>query len=84
MARSSIPAGLLTEQQVLAALRKEVDFTSLSAVAKKYGLQASQISDVLKGRAQLSKRMTRYLGIKIHKFYERLGKNDSVDFSLDR
>lgn len=62
---------LLTEEEVLDALQKEVEFTSLTAVAKKYGLAASQISDVLSNRASLSKRMSEYLGYKLKKFYER-------------
>ena len=70
--KTSIPKGLLTEQQVLDALQKEVAFTSLTAVAKKYDLQASQISDVLRGRASLSKRMTGLLGLVVHRYFERL------------
>jgi hypothetical protein len=72
--KSSIPPNLLTEQQVLDALQKEVEFTSLTAVAKKYDLQASQLSDVLKGRASLSKRMTGLCGFVVHRYYEKVGK----------
>lgn len=66
------PARLLTEVEVLGALRTEIAQTSLSAVAKRYGLQSSQISDVLYGRANLSQRMIGKLRLKLHKFYERV------------
>jgi hypothetical protein len=72
--KSSIPANLMTEQQVLDALQKEVEFTSLTAVAKKYDLQASQLSDVLKRRANLSKRMVGLMGLVLVKFYEKVGR----------
>lgn len=62
---------LLTEEEVLDALHKEVEFTSLTAVAKKYGLAASQISDVLSHRANLSKRMAEYLGYIVKRYFER-------------
>lgn len=70
--KTTIPNGLLTEQQVLDALKKEVDFTSLTAVANKYGLKASQVSDALNSRCNLSKRMVARLSYKLHKFYERV------------
>jgi hypothetical protein len=70
--RTPIPRNLETEQQVLDALQKEIDSSSLTATAAKYELKPSQISDVLAGRAGLSKRMTERMRLKLHKLYERL------------
>ena len=70
--RTPIPRNLETEQQVLDALQKEIDSSSLTATAAKYDLKPSQISDVLAGRAGLSKRMTERMKLKLHKLYERL------------
>ncbi len=74
MPKSKLPRGLMTEQQVLDALQKEIKETSLTGVAKKYGLHASQLSDVLNGRAGLSKRMASFLGLVIRKYYEKAGQ----------
>lgn len=70
--KSSIPRNLLTEQQVLDALQKEVESTSLTETARKYDLQASQVSDVLSGRANLSKRMVERLSLEMIKFYRKV------------
>ena len=63
---------LLTEKQLLLELRAEVEATSLTEVSKRYGLQVSQVSDILKGRANLSKRVVARLALRLHKFYERV------------
>jgi plasmid maintenance system antidote protein VapI len=63
---------LLTEKQLLQELRAEVEQTSLTEVSKRYGLQVSQVSDILKGRANLSKRVVARLSLRLHKFYERI------------
>lgn len=70
--RTPIPRNLETEQQVLDALQKEIDSSSLTATAAKYDLKPSQLSDVLAGRANLSKRMTERMRLKLYKLYERL------------
>lgn len=72
--RTPIPRNLETEQQVLDALQKEIDSSSLTATAAKYDLKPSQLSDVLAGRANLSRRMTERMRLKLHKLYERLAK----------
>lgn len=71
--KPSIPRNLLTEQQVLETLQKEVDSSSLTETAKKYDLPLSQVSDALAGRANLSKRMVERLRLKLWKLYERVG-----------
>lgn len=64
---------LLTEKQLLAELGAEVEASSLTAVSRKYNLQVSQVSDILRGKANLSKRVVTRLALKLHKFYERVG-----------
>lgn len=72
-ARPAPPRGrLLTETEVLAALRDEIAASSLVATARRYRLKPQQISDVLYGRANLSPRMVARLSLRMHKFYERL------------
>jgi hypothetical protein len=84
LAKPSIPKGLLSEKQVLDALRKEVEYTSLTGTARKYCLQASQVSDVLSGRASLSKRMIARMSLKLVKFYEKVERNGKdPDFTIE-
>ena len=66
------PRKLLTEKQLLMEIRDEVAASSLTEVSKKYNLQVSQVSDILKGRANLSKRVVQRLSLRLHKFYERI------------
>jgi plasmid maintenance system antidote protein VapI len=63
---------LLTEKQLLAELSDEVAASSLTAVSRKYNLQVSQVSDILRGKANLSKRVVTRLSLRLHKFYERV------------
>ena len=68
------PRKLLTEKQLLMEIRDEVAASSLTEVSKKYNLQVSQVSDILKGRANLSKRVVQRLSLRLHKFYERVAQ----------
>ena len=69
----SVPrSSLLTEDQVLTRLRTEIDAESLTAVAARYGIKVSQLSDIMYGRANLSKRVTERLRYRLVKLYEKL------------
>lgn len=75
---------LLTRQQVLAALAAEVAATSLTETAKKYSTSADilapqQLSDVLVGRANLSKRMLRLLKLRLVEFYQRVSSGGGTE-----
>lgn len=64
---------LLTKPQVLFALQAEVDASSLTAVASHYDIAPQQLSDILRGRANLSRRALGKLRYKLHLFYEKVG-----------
>lgn len=66
---------LLTREQVIEALRKEVESAGqggMTATAKRYGLSVQQVSDVLKGRARLTQRMWEKLEYRYWEFFERM------------
>lgn len=66
---------LLTREQVLSALRQEVQSGGqggLTATAHRYGLSAQQLNDILVGRSNLSKRVVAKLRLRLHQFYEKL------------
>jgi len=65
---------LMTKSQVLAALQAEVDASSLTEVATHYDISISQLSDILRGTANLSKRALGKLKYKLHLFYEKVVK----------
>jgi hypothetical protein len=66
------PARLLTAEEVVAELTKEIEAESLTEVARKYGIAAQQLSDIRHGRAQLSGKALTKLRLRMHKFFERL------------
>jgi hypothetical protein len=65
---------LQTKQQVIVALQAEVDAASLTAIALMYEIAPQQLSDILRGRANLSKRALGKLRYKLHEFYEKVAK----------
>jgi hypothetical protein len=65
---------LLTRTQVIAELRRQVDALGpggMTWIARHYGLQVQQVSDVLAGRARLSRRMWDRLGWEMWEFFAR-------------
>src|SRR5271168_3706037 len=64
---------LLTKQQMVARIKDEIVENSLTATANKYDLKPSQMSDVIYGRANLSKKMLAKLGAKMFEFYQLMG-----------
>ena len=64
---------LATRDEVLAWLSAQIADSSLTEVALRYDLSPSQISDVVNGRANLSKRMLGKLSWEMVAFYRRLG-----------
>lgn len=62
---------LLTREQVVDALRSEVEANGLSVTARKYGLSPSQVNDVIRGAARLSERMWRKLRYERFELFER-------------
>jgi hypothetical protein len=65
---------LLTRAQVVAELRRQVDALGpggMTWVARHYGLQVQQVSDVLAGRARLSRRMWDRLGWEMWEFFAK-------------
>jgi hypothetical protein len=67
-------SNLLTEAEVLANLRQEITNATLKDVAAKYHISAQQLSDILYGRANLSKRALGLLRYRQWRFYEKVGK----------
>lgn len=66
---------LLTREQVIEALRKEVESAGqggMTATAKRYGLSVQQVSDVLNGRARLTERMWTRLQYVAYTFFAKL------------
>jgi hypothetical protein len=76
-AADSNPPGrprLLTRDQVVAELRRQVNALGpggMTWIARHYGLQVQQVSDVLAGRARLSRRMWDRLGWEMWEFFVR-------------
>ena len=68
---------LATRDEVLAWLRAQIADSSLTEVALRYDLSPSQISDVVNGRANLSKRMLARLRWELVTFYRKLGKAEA-------
>jgi hypothetical protein len=62
---------LLTREQVIDALRSEVEANGLSVTARKYGLSPQQVSDVTRGAARLSERMWKRLRYQRFELFER-------------
>lgn len=71
-------AALLTEEQVLTRLREEIEGESLTVVAQRYGIRVQQLSDIMYGRASLSKRVTARLRYRLVKLYEKLHNNEGA------
>lgn len=69
---------LLTKSQMVSRIKSEIDQTSLTATATKYDLKPSQLSDVVYGRANLSKKMLAKLNVRMFEFYELIGMNGRV------
>jgi hypothetical protein len=62
---------LLTREQVIDALRSEVEANGLSVTARKYGISPQQVSDVVRGAARLSERMWKRLRYQRFELFER-------------
>jgi hypothetical protein len=62
----------MTKPQVIAKLKQEVASRSLTEVAVSYKIKPQQLSDILYGRANLSKKVLAKIKMKMHEFYERL------------
>lgn len=77
-AASVARAALLTEEQVLARLRDEIEAESLTQVAQRYGIRVQQLSDIMYGRANLSKRVTERLRLRLVKLYEKIHEEGSL------
>lgn len=69
---SYLPSTLMTEEQVVAAIKREISLTSLTAAAQKYSITRQQLSDIVYGRATLSKRVLGKLQLKLWPLYERM------------
>src|SRR5437762_2231029 len=65
---------LMTKQQVIAALLTEIEQTSLTETARRYSLPVQQLNDVVKGNANLSKKMAGKLRLRLHELYEKIEK----------
>ena len=65
---------LMNRAQAIQSIQDEVDRTSLTAVATHYDISISQLSDILRGTANLSKRARRLLRFKLHEFYEKVAR----------
>ncbi len=65
---------LLTRAEVLSALQAERDSLGLTATAKKYGIAAQQLCDLLGGRKGLSKRLVARFNYTAYTFYEKKGE----------
>lgn len=65
---------LLTRDQVLSCLRREREQDGLAAVARRYGVKASQICDCLSvpPRASLSKKMIAAMSFRSWELYEKV------------
>lgn len=60
---------LMTKPQVIAKLRAEIEASSLTLVAQVYDISVSQLSDALRGRANLSKKMLAKMRLRMYEFY---------------
>lgn len=56
-------------------LRQMVEADSLTTTATTYKLRPQQLSDVLYGRANLSKKMLAKLNFKMFRFYQQIGNS---------
>lgn len=72
MTEPSTKRVLLTREQVVDALRAEVESNGLSVTARKYGLSPSQVNDVIRGAARLSERMWRKLRYERFELFEKI------------
>jgi 3-hydroxyisobutyrate dehydrogenase-like beta-hydroxyacid dehydrogenase len=72
---------LLTREQVIDALRSEVEANGLSVTARKYGISPQQVSDVVRGAAKLSERMYTRMKYVLHELFER--EMEAADDELD-
>lgn len=70
---------LLTREQVVDALRSEVDANGLSVTARKYGLSPQQVSDVSRGSARLSERMWKKLRWRRFELFEKIEELEASD-----
>lgn len=69
------PCGqLMTKVEVIARLRKEVDSQSLTRVAEGYQIKPQQLSDILYGRANLSKKVLAKINLRMWEFYQKVSK----------
>lgn len=62
---------LYSKAEILAALKAEKDAIGLAAMSVKHGIAPQQISDVLYGRANLSKLMIKKLKLTLFEFYAK-------------
>jgi hypothetical protein len=69
---------LLTKPQMIERIKDEIVETSLTATAQRYNLKPSQLSDVIYGRANLSKKMLAKLNVRMFEFYQLMGLNGKV------
>lgn len=64
---------LLTKPQIIQKLKSEIALTSLTDTAEKYHIKPQQLSDIMYGRANLSKKALAKLKWKLWEFYEKVG-----------
>jgi plasmid maintenance system antidote protein VapI len=62
----------LTENEVLAIIRKEVESTSGREVAKRIGVHPSYISDILKGKRNVSEFVAASFGFEREVLFKRI------------
>jgi len=65
-------SALKTESQVRAQLKIDCARTSLTEVASAHDISPQQLSDIIHGRANLSKLALKKLGWKLWQFYEKV------------
>lgn len=67
------PGDLLTRDQVVAELVREIEAESLTAVSMRTGIKMQQLSDIRYGRARLSARVVEKLGYElVAELYKKL------------
>lgn len=76
--KPALPPRLLTRDEVIQELVREIDADTLTVVSKRYDVSPSQLSDIRYGRANLSKRVLKQLRIRIHTYYEKVEKGGKL------
>lgn len=70
------PARLLTRDEVIAELTREIEQASLTEVAARYKITAQQLSDIRYGRANLSKKALAKLRYEMVCYFRKIEKKD--------